>query len=112
MDYGSALTQRVANAQKDNPGADSLAQYTMAVTDHKRGSHDAAGKIIHETPKARIDAFGNWRLRSARVRAKIGQGPPRTISSLVIAVKIRRVMRAELAITSHLCSARAGYSWM
>ena len=51
-----------------NPGARTLAQYTEAVLQHKRGRHDAGGKIIHETPKERRLEFAAeiWRRRRAR----------------------------------------------
>ncbi len=35
-----------------NPSAINLAQYVQAAVDHVRGSHDAGGKMLHETPKA------------------------------------------------------------
>ena len=35
-----------------NPGAINLAQYVQAAMDHVRGSHDAAGRVLHETPKS------------------------------------------------------------
>ena len=35
-----------------NPGAVNLAQYVQAAMDHVRGSHDAGGKVLHETPKS------------------------------------------------------------
>jgi hypothetical protein len=37
--------------QQYNPGARTLAEYVQAVTQHRRGAHDEAGRIIHETPK-------------------------------------------------------------
>jgi hypothetical protein len=54
--------------QQYNLGAENLAQYTMAVTDHQRGSHDAAGKIIHETPKEKRSEYAReiWRRRRKR----------------------------------------------
>ena len=60
-----------------NPGADSLAQYTMAVTDHKRGAHDAGGKIIHETPKEKRREFAReiWDRRRARGTDRRDEGP-------------------------------------
>jgi len=50
-----------------NPGAETLAEYTEAVLDHRRGAHDAGGRIIHETPKARRSAFAEeiWSRRRA-----------------------------------------------
>jgi hypothetical protein len=40
-----------------NPGATNLAQYVQAAVDHTRGSHDAGGKVIHETPKSKRREF-------------------------------------------------------
>jgi len=40
-----------------NPGAINLAQYVQAAVDHTRGSHDAGGKVIHETPKSKRREF-------------------------------------------------------
>ena len=51
-----------------NPGARTLAQYTEAVLQHRRGRYDAGGKIIHETPKEKRQEFAAdiWRRRRAR----------------------------------------------
>ena len=43
---------RGVRTRQYNPGAINLAQYVQAAMDHVRGSHDAAGKVLHETPKA------------------------------------------------------------
>ena len=40
-----------------NPVASNLAQYVQAAVEHTRGSHDAGGKVIHETPKSKRKAF-------------------------------------------------------
>jgi hypothetical protein len=40
-----------------NPGATNLAQYVQAAVEHTRGSHDAGGKVIHETPKSKRREF-------------------------------------------------------
>lgn len=42
----------VRTRQYNPTGAINLAQYVQAAVDHLRGSHDAAGQIIHATPKA------------------------------------------------------------
>lgn len=39
----AAMARAGKGSQQYNPGAENLAQYTMAVTDHQRRSHDAAG---------------------------------------------------------------------
>jgi hypothetical protein len=47
-----------------NPGATNLAQYVQAGVEHVRGAHDAAGRVIHETPKAKREEFAKeiwWR---------------------------------------------------
>jgi hypothetical protein len=53
-------------------GATNLAQYVQAAVDHVRGSHDAAGKILHDTPKAERRRFAKeiWFRRGYR-----GQNP-------------------------------------
>ena len=40
-----------------NPGATNLAQYVQAAVEHARGSHDAGGRVIHETPKSKRREF-------------------------------------------------------
>jgi hypothetical protein len=57
---GLGVRTRQYNPRKKkrrNPGAGNLAQYVQAAVDHTRGSHDAGGKIIHETPKSRRREF-------------------------------------------------------
>jgi hypothetical protein len=56
---------RGKRASRTNPGARTLGQYIGAVTEHTRGRHDAGGKIIHETPKAKREEFAKqiWRRR-------------------------------------------------
>jgi len=43
--------------KEKNPAASNLAQYVQAAVEHTRGAHDAGGKVIHETPKAKRKAF-------------------------------------------------------
>jgi hypothetical protein len=56
-----ATARRKAHAYIDryerNPGAGNLAQYVQAAVEHTRRAHDAGGKVIHETPKARRKSF-------------------------------------------------------
>lgn len=54
--------------QYNNPGARTLAEYVQAAIEHQRGSHDAAGLILHETPKARRREFAAeiWNRRRQR----------------------------------------------
>lgn len=40
-----------------NPGAYTLAQYTEAAQQYTRGTHDAGGKIIRDTPKEKRQEF-------------------------------------------------------
>jgi len=49
-------------------GAINLAQYVQAAMDHVRGAHDAAGEIIHNTPKAKRREFAKeiWFRRGYR----------------------------------------------
>ncbi len=53
--------------RQNNPGARTLAQYTEAVTQHTRGSYDAGGETIHDTPKEMRQRFADeiWRRRRA-----------------------------------------------
>jgi len=55
---------RGVRTRQYNPGAINLAQYVQAAMDHVRGSHDAAGRVLHETPKSVRRAFAKeiwWR---------------------------------------------------
>jgi hypothetical protein len=60
-----------------NPGACTLAEYVQAVVRHQRGTHDEAGRIIHETPKERRREFAQeiWRRRRARGTAPWTEAP-------------------------------------
>lgn len=63
---GKGVRTRQYNPRKKrrNPGATNLAQYVQAAVDHTRKAHDAGGKIIHETPKAKRREFAReiaWR---------------------------------------------------
>jgi hypothetical protein len=49
--------KRGVRSKKRNAGAGNLAQYVQAAVDHTRGSHDAGGKVIHETPKSKRREF-------------------------------------------------------
>lgn len=69
-----AIRQAEAIRRK-NPGATNLAQYVQAAMDHSRGAHDAGGKVLHETPKAKRKEFAReiwWRrgYRNPRGRAE------------------------------------------
>jgi len=54
--YHKAIGKGVRTRQY-NPGAGNLAQYVQAAVEHTRGAHDAGGKILHETPKAKRRSF-------------------------------------------------------
>lgn len=54
---GTSHAKRAEYIGKSNPGADTLGAYMAAVADHRPGAHDAGGKVIHETPKARRSRF-------------------------------------------------------
>lgn len=60
-EYADHKQLRLAN----NPGAESLGEYVAAAVQHTRGTHDAAGLVIHETPADRRSAFAKeiWRRR-------------------------------------------------
>jgi hypothetical protein len=73
--HNTILGKQMAKAGKGvrtrqyNPaGAINLAQYIQAAVDHTRGSHDEAGKIIHDTPKAKRREFAReiWFRRGYR----------------------------------------------
>jgi hypothetical protein len=53
---------------KNPGGATNLAQYVQAAMDHVRGSHDAAGAILHATPKSKRREFAKeiWFRRGYR----------------------------------------------
>ena len=55
-------------ARQYNPGARTLAEYVQAVTRHRRGAQDEAGRIIHDTPKEKRQeyAWETWRRRWSR----------------------------------------------
>jgi hypothetical protein len=54
--YHKAMGKGVRTRQY-NPGATNLAQYVQAAVEHTRGAHDAGGRVIHETPKAKRRQF-------------------------------------------------------
>lgn len=58
---------RGVRTRQYNPGARTLGAYVQAAVDHTRGRHDAGGKIIHETPKAKRREYARqiWRSRRA-----------------------------------------------
>ena len=60
-----AKTGKGRRTRQFNPGAETLAQYVSAAVEHKRGTHDAGGLVIHETPKEKRQAFAKeiWRRR-------------------------------------------------
>ena len=71
LDRFTSKSKAIAQARealKKNPGATNLAQYVQAALDHSRGSHDAGGKVIHETPKAKRREFAReiWFRRGYR----------------------------------------------
>ena len=51
-----------------NPGAETLREYVQAALEHRRGTHDPAGLVIHLTPKAQRREFAAeiWRRRRDR----------------------------------------------
>jgi hypothetical protein len=79
--HNTMLGKKMAKAGKGvrtrqyNPGAINLAQYVQAAMDHVRGSHDAGGKVLHETPVAIRRQFAKeiWWRRGYR------GNPPRDI---------------------------------
>lgn len=75
----------VRTRQYNPAGAINLAQYVQAAMDHVRGSHDAAGKIIHETPKAQRRAFAReiWFRRGYRGKNPVMRTLARKIDALL-----------------------------
>lgn len=66
--------RRTVQYNPAHKGALTLGEYIQAVLQHTRGAHDAAGKIIHETPKAKRREFASqiWAAREARGTAEHG----------------------------------------
>ncbi len=64
-----------------NQGAKSLGAYVAAAIKHKRGAHDAGGKIIHETPKAKRSEYARkiWAARRRFNPIYAPQGNPRPV---------------------------------
>jgi hypothetical protein len=54
--------------RQNNPGAETLAEYSEAASHHSRGAYDAGGEVIHETSKEKRQHFAAeiWRRRRAR----------------------------------------------
>jgi hypothetical protein len=73
--FADARKGKGVRTRQYNPGAKSLGAYVTAAMQHKRGEHDAGGKVIHETPKARRDKFAAqvWDIRRARGNPGDGQ---------------------------------------
>jgi len=61
-----------------NAGARTLGEYVQAATAHQRGAHDAAGRILHETPKAKRREFAAeiWRRRKQHGTDRGAEQPP------------------------------------
>ena len=71
---GKGVRTRQYNPKKKkrrNPGAQTLGAYVDAAVNHTRGSHDAGGKVIHETPKAKRREFA----REIAFRKGYGRNP-------------------------------------
>ena len=89
---------------RPNPGDINLAQYVQAAMDHVRGSHDAAGKVLHETPKSVRREFAKeiWWRRGYR------GNPPEDIMPEFWAGKLRdshgRIVRSKTQAKAILLS--------
>ena len=68
---------------RKNPGAGNLAQYVQAAVDHTRGSHDAGGKVIHETPKSKRREYAR------EIWFRRGHNPPSDIMKEFRAGKLK-----------------------
>ncbi len=68
----SGVGRRTVQYNPAHKGAQTLGEYMQAVLQHTRGSHDAAGRIIHETPKARRREFASeiWARRESHGTAR------------------------------------------
>jgi hypothetical protein len=57
--HGKAMAKqgRGVRTRQYNPGAKTLGAYVDAAVNHTRGAHDAGGRVIHETPKAKRREF-------------------------------------------------------
>ena len=95
---------RGVRTRQYNPGAINLAQYVQAAMDHVRGSHDAAGRVLHETPKNVRREFAKeiWWRRGYR------GNPPEDIMPEFWAGKLRdshgRIVRSETQAKAILLS--------
>jgi len=61
---GKGVRTRQYNPRRKNAGAKTLGAYVDAAVNHTRGAHDAGGKTIHDTPKAKRKEFAReiaWR---------------------------------------------------
>lgn len=61
-----------------NPGARTLGEYVDALVRHTRGSHDDAGRVIHETPKSRRRSFAReiWDRRKSHAGSSHAEEVP------------------------------------
>lgn len=68
--------RRTVQYNPAHKGAQTLGEYMQAVLQHTRGRHDAAGKIIHETPKWKRKEFASeiWARRESHGTARPGSG--------------------------------------
>jgi hypothetical protein len=90
---GARTRQYNPKRKRRNAGAGNLAQYVQAAVEHTRGAHDAGGKVIHETPKAKRREFAReiaFRKRGrnpseadAFYKKFHGRGPDQIINLLV-----------------------------
>jgi hypothetical protein len=64
--------RRTVQYNPAHKGARTLGEYMQAVLEHTRGAHDAAGKIIHDTPKSRRREFASeiWARRESHGTAR------------------------------------------
>jgi len=60
-----AKAGRGRRTRQFNPGAETLAEYVSAAVEHQRGTRDAGGLVIHETPPEVRSRFAKeiWKRR-------------------------------------------------
>lgn len=70
------IGRRTVQYNPQHKGAQTLGEYMAAVLQHTRGAHDAAGKIIHETPRAKRREFASeiWARRVSHGTDHPGSG--------------------------------------
>ena len=94
--------RRTVQYNPAHKGAQTLGEYMQAVLQHTRGSHDAAGKIIHETPKRKRQEFASeiWARRESHGTARPGLAEPDWVTNPAASAAQYRLAQAVLSGTA------------